>query len=100
VVLVQAMAPPGLEMIVGMARDEVFGPIVVCGLGGARLLGGYRGLAARDVPALIASVVGVGELAAEIGDLVSELDLNPLLAGGPGEGCQAADALVVLSTRG
>jgi acyl-CoA synthetase (NDP forming) len=128
-VLVQAMVPPGLEMIVGMVRDEVFGPVVVCGLGGvltevladrallcppfgrevaraslaalrgARLLGGYRDLAARDVSAVIAGVVGVGELAVEIGDLVSELDINPLMVGGAGEGCQAADALIVLPAR-
>lgn len=123
------MVPPGLEMIVGMVRDEVFGPVVVCGLGGvltemwpteccsgrpsdrklrvpplaalrgARLLAGYRGLAARDVSAMIAAVVGLGELAAEIGDLVSELDINPLMVGGADEGCQAADALIVLSAR-
>jgi acyl-CoA synthetase (NDP forming) len=128
-VLIQAMVPPGLELIVGMVRDEAFGPVVVCGLGGvltevladrallcppfgpevaraslaalrgARLLGGYRDLAARDIPAIIAGVVGVGELAVEIGDLVSELDINPLMAGGAGEGCQAADALIVLPGR-
>jgi acetate---CoA ligase (ADP-forming) len=126
-VLVQAMVPPGLELIVGMVRDRVFGPVIVCGLGGvmtevladrvllcppfgadlarqslyglrgARLLDGYRSLPSRDVESAVASVVGIGELTAEIGDRIAEIDLNPLVLGAAGEGAQAADALILLS---
>jgi acetyl-CoA synthetase len=107
--LVQPMAPPGVELIVGLRRDPQFGPAVVVGFGGvlaeafddvavrlapipiaeatrmldelrgARLLHGYRGRPGVDLAAVAELVVAVGELG--IGDPgIAEIDLNPVVA--------------------
>ncbi len=125
-VLVQEMLQPGLEAIVGIKNDPVFGPAIVFGLGGifvevlkdaatrvaplteadARsmieeikgraLLGGVRGKPARDIDALVQILLKVSRLADELGDEIEELDINPLIIHEEGKGAAAADALLIL----
>ena len=113
------------EAIVGVSQQEPFGPVVMFGLGGlfaevfedvmfgvppftrnraermvsgikaAPLLAGVRGRPAGDVPALVDSVMNIQRLAAEVGDEIAELDINPLLVLPAGRGVVAVDALVV-----
>jgi acyl-CoA synthetase (NDP forming) len=125
--LVEPMAPPGLELIVGMRRDPQFGPIVLVGLGGtlaevlddvairlvpldsteaeamlddlrgARVLDEIRGRPATDRGAIASMLVGLGRLAVDRADLL-EVDLNPVIASA--SGAIAVDALVVLEGPG
>ncbi len=124
-VLVQEMLSPGLEVIVGIKKDPVFGPAVVFGLGGVfvevlkdvstrvaplseedaremiseikgrALLAGYRGSLPRDIDALVGVLLKVSRLAVELEDLVEEVDINPLILYEKGAGAVAADALVI-----
>ncbi len=101
--------PKAQELIVGLAADPTFGPIVAFGCGGtaveviddkalalppldlrlardlmgrtriARLLAGYRNVPAADVAAIALVLVKVAQLAADFAE-VRELDINPLLA--------------------
>jgi len=121
--LVAPMIPDGVQLIVGMERDEQFGPAVLVGLGGvlaevlddvairlaplptqaaremldelraAALLHGYRGEPAVDLDAVCRLIVAVGQLATERSD-IAEIDLNPVIAGP--DGATIVDALVVL----
>ncbi len=123
-VVVQRMATEGVEMILGIKRDPLFGPVVLCGFGGilvellkdiavgipplspaqARdmlqrlrgfaLLGGVRGKAPADIDALCAAIVGVSRLAISLGDQLTGLDINPLIVLPKGKGVLAVDALV------
>src|SRR5262245_49724409 len=122
-VLVAEMIGGGVELIVGMERDEQFGPTVLVGLGGvltevlddvalrlapvrraeagemldglrgAPMLHGFRGRPAVDRDAICDLIVAVGRLAADRPDIV-ELDLNPVIA--TAAGATIVDALVVL----
>ena len=122
-VVVEPMAAPGVELIVGLTRDALFGPAVLVGLGGvfievlddvairlapvgrkaaldmigslrgAPLLAGARGRAAVDREAIAGLIVALGRLAWERPDIVA-VDLNPVIA--TAEGVVAVDALVVL----
>jgi len=124
-VLVQPMAPPGLEVIAGIDNDPDFGPQVVVGLGGvhvevlndsalapapldpqsaARLIDGLRGTAlfgplrgapARDRAALADLLARLSAFAADFADEVAEMDLNPVLVHDDGGGVTAVDALIV-----
>ena len=124
--LVSQMAKPGLELIVGARWDEQFGPTVMVGAGGitaevlgdvrvelapvtvdqsremlrslriAPLLEGYRGERPRDLVAAAEVVAAISRLAAEAGELLAELDLNPIVVYPEGEGCLILDAAAVL----
>ncbi|HEX6457031.1 MAG TPA: GNAT family N-acetyltransferase [Solirubrobacterales bacterium] len=107
--LVQRMVEGGTELLVGMATDPVFGPVLACGAGGTAvellgdvalrvcpitradaarmirslatfpLLTGFRGAPTADLPALEDLLLRVGALATAH-DAIVELDLNPVLA--------------------
>ena len=125
-VLVQKMLPGGLEAIVGVNRDKLFGPMVLFGLGGvntellkdvalypapfgkaealrmigslklSRLFTGYRGSAALDTDALAELLSSVSRFASEHRESLTELDLNPVFVYEKGRGVAIADALIVL----
>jgi acyl-CoA synthetase (NDP forming) len=122
-VTVAAMAPPGVEVALGIVRDPTFGPLVLVAAGGvlvevlhdrklalppidedaARrlidrlairpLLDGVRGSPPSDVDALARAVSRLSVLAAELGDLIAALDVNPVIVSP--SGCVAVDALIV-----
>jgi acetate---CoA ligase (ADP-forming) len=115
----------GIETVVGVAQDDLFGPVVMFGLGGvfievlkdvtfrvppfttvdatamlnelagSAMLKGVRGQPAANLDALVDVLMKVQNLAVDLSSEVAELDINPLLAGPTG--VVAADALVVLS---
>jgi acyl-CoA synthetase (NDP forming) len=122
-VTVQNMAAPGLEVIIGMATDPQFGPVLMFGLGGvwvevlkdvsfkivpltradaanaireiraARLLDGFRGSEPVDTAALEDILLRVSEFVAKTPE-VKEMDLNPIFA--YPDGAIAVDARVIL----
>jgi acyl-CoA synthetase (NDP forming) len=124
-ILVCQMVEPGVEMVVGVTRDELFGPVVTVGLGGVlvevlrdavvrvppfgedqardmltelrgrALLDGVRGRPPADLDALVEVVLRVQRMALELGDELAELDINPLLVLPRGQGAVALDALAV-----
>jgi acetate---CoA ligase (ADP-forming) len=123
-VVVQRMASEGIEMILGVKRDPLFGPVVLCGFGGilvellkdvaigipplslaqARdmlerlrgfsILGGVRGKPPADLDALCGAIVGLSRLASSLGDQLAGLDINPMIVLPKGNGVIAVDALV------
>lgn len=122
-VLVQRMATPGVEVIVGGRVDPLFGPLVVVGLGGIMvellhdtalelapvslaqadamlrrlkgfpLLAGFRGKPGADIAALAKLVALLSEFIADHADRLAEVDVNPLICS-PGV-IVAVDALIV-----
>ena len=116
-------AGSGLEMVVGVSHDDLFGPVVMVGLGGVfvevlkdvtfrvppfgadevrrmlrelkgyPMLEGVRGAKPVDIDALVDVIVKVGRLAQDLSGDVSELDINPLVV--RPRGAVALDALVV-----
>jgi hypothetical protein len=117
------MAPPGVEIALGIVRDPQFGPLVLVGAGGvlvevlkdrrlaippldesrARsmvdrlevrpLLEGVRGQPIADVDAVIRAIVSLSWLATDLGDHLEALDANPVICSP--NGCVAVDALVI-----
>jgi acyl-CoA synthetase (NDP forming) len=120
---VQQMTPPGVEIVLGVKNDRQFGPLIAAGLGGimiellgdtavrlapvndqaARamlaslkghaLLTGFRGKPGVDIDALVDTICRLSELAHDLSDIVDQIDVNPVIAGG--SGVMAADALLV-----
>jgi acyl-CoA synthetase (NDP forming) len=123
-VLIEEMAAPGLEVIIGGVIDNQFGPVVMFGLGGIfvelfkdvafalapmknedarwlikqikgyRLLEGYRGKPPVDIHALLKMIVTVSEVIAT--GLIREIDLNPVSL--YHEGAMVLDAKVFINT--
>jgi acetate---CoA ligase (ADP-forming) len=127
-VLIQAMITGGVETMIGVADDPLFGPLVAFGLGGIHvevlgdvqfrvapltdhdvdelihgirglpLLRGYRGHPPADLDALRELLLRVSRLAVEVPE-IAELDLNPVMALSPGNGCRIVDARVKVRAR-
>ena len=123
-VLVQEMVSDGVEAILGVTNDPLFGPAVMFGLGGIfaevlkdvsfrlapvtasvaremveeiagyKVLTGARGKPPADVDALVDAIVRLSALAVDLKDHVAELDINPLFVFAKGKGVKAADALI------
>jgi acetyltransferase len=127
-VLVQRMIPSdGVETIIGISADPVFGPAVVLGLGGifvellkdstlqlppvsrdearmmianlkgGKVLEGFRGKPRADMDALMTAIVQIGQLAEDFCGLITSLDINPLMVMPKGRGVVAADILIEMS---
>lgn len=124
--VVQPMADPGLELIVGMHRDPLFGPALMVGLGGVftevlddvairlaplrhddaramlddlrghRILDGLRGRPGVDRDAIADLLVALGDLAIRRPD-IAEVDMNPVIANATS--AMAVDALVVVEDQ-
>jgi acetyltransferase len=124
-VLVQKMLQDGLEVLVGLNRDPVFGLTLTFGLGGVwvevlrdislrvlpvteddiremireikayPLLAGARGRAPADIEALVKVMLGVARLGMDWPEL-TELDINPLYVLPEGRGVCAADAMAAV----
>ena len=123
--VVQRQEAPGTELLVGVVRDPVFGPVMTVGLGGvwaevfgdiahaplpvspelaARLLrslkawpllSGYRKGPAADVGAIAQAMADLSRAALALGDDLDQMEINPLIA--RPDGVVAVDALVWLS---
>jgi hypothetical protein len=122
-VLVAPMVPSGgVEMLLGLVRDEQLGPLVVLGFGGIHaetlrdvrcllppfdaaaaraaldrlrlrpLLDGPRGGGPLDVESFCRAAARFSALAAELGDEIEEIDINPIIV--HATGCTGVDALL------
>ena len=127
-VVIQPMVPGGVETIIGVTEDRLFGPLVGFGLGGIhvevlkdvhfrvaplsdrdadelitevrgyKLLEGFRGHPPADIDALREILLRIARLAEEVPEIV-ELDLNPVIALSPGNGCRIVDARIRVARR-
>jgi len=123
VVLIQPMLKGGVETIVGVTADPLFGPLIGFGLGGIHvelmgdmrfriapltdrdadellnetrgfpLLQGFRGQPPADIGALRDILLRLSRLADQVPEIV-ELDLNPVIALPDGHGCRVVDARI------
>ncbi|MBN2563087.1 MAG: acetate--CoA ligase family protein [Phycisphaerae bacterium] len=124
--LVQKMLPVGKEIILGMTRDDRFGPLLMFGLGGIytealrdvafrlapirenvaaemvkdirshRLLEGLRGEPPSDTGAIAECLMRLSQLVTDH-PRIKELDINPLIVYPHGKGAVVADARIILS---
>lgn len=115
--------PNGRELMIGVLRDPVFGPVISFGMGGiavevhrdravslpplnaqlagemiretrvARMLEAFRGKPAADMAAIVDVLLRVSEMVCELPGIV-EMDINPLLA--DEQGVAALDARIVV----
>jgi acyl-CoA synthetase (NDP forming) len=125
----QMIADAVAEILVGITVDPQFGQVLVLGAGGVmtelwqdtitllppytaeniesglgrltvwRLLTGFRGKPAGDVPALVQTVLAIARYAAEHVETLSELEVNPILVRPAGRGAVAVDTLIRLVER-
>jgi acyl-CoA synthetase (NDP forming) len=122
--LVEKMSPKGVELMVGAKRDPQWGAVLLLGLGGiwvealgdvqllpvdadeaqiveaidklrsVKLLKGFRGAPPCDIGAVASVVMAIGRLMQTVPEII-EVDVNPLMVHGKGQGATALDALIV-----
>lgn len=126
--LVQPMVSGGVEIMVGVTEDPLFGPLIAFGLGGVyveilkdvnfritpltaqdahemvrsikgyRLLQGYRGHSPADIDALEELLLRTSFMVEEIPEIM-ELDMNPVFALEPGKGACIVDCRIRVAPR-
>ena len=124
-VMVEQMAPKGLEVIIGMRRDPTFGPLMMFGLGGTmvellkdisfkvapltsedidemientlagKLLKGYRGSAKADIKAVKEAIARLSQLSLD-NPAISEIEINPLIVYPEGQGAISLDSRAIM----
>jgi len=124
-VIVQAMVERGREIILGGKRDQVFGPVILFGLGGIfvealgdvvwrvapinreearrmiaqirgrKILSGIRGERPYDVHAIEELLVRLSQMMVDL-PMIREIDINPVMVLGEGQGALAVDAKVII----
>lgn len=124
-VMLEQMAPKGLEVIVGMRRDPTFGPLMMFGLGGTmvellkdisfkvapltgedidgmventlagKLLKGYRGSARADIAALKDTIARLSQLSLD-NPAISEIEINPLIVYPEAQGAISLDSRAIM----
>jgi acyl-CoA synthetase (NDP forming) len=122
-ILVQPMLASGREVLLGITRDQRWGPMLMVGLGGVlvealndtvlapvpldrdqalaliaklkgnKILAAHRGRPAADIGALADLMVRLSQFAHDHADIVAEVDLNPVII--HEHGLSLADALIV-----
>jgi acyl-CoA synthetase (NDP forming) len=127
--IVAPMIGDGVETVLGVNRDPVFGPVVMFGLGGIfvealgdvvfraapfgldeahrmirgiksfRVLEGVRGRPPADIDALAAALARLSVIAAHA-DALESIDVNPFIVRAKGQGAVALDALVIPRKKG
>ncbi|MFB5281757.1 acetate--CoA ligase family protein [Peribacillus sp. Hz7] len=124
---VQEMLSEGIEVIVGVTKDPVFGPVIMFGLGGIfvevfqdisfrvapltredaiemieeiqgkAIMKGARGKPPVDIDSIVEVLLNLSSLVSDYGNEIEELDINPLIV--YSDGVKAADALLVISNK-
>ena len=124
--LVAPMAGQGVETILGIKNDPIFGPVVMFGLGGvfaevikdvsfrvapfdnaearamigetkaSTILEGVRGQPGVDIGALARALSALSRFATRYADRIESLDINPFIVHPPGQGAVAVDAAMVV----
>jgi acyl-CoA synthetase (NDP forming) len=122
-VVVLEMISDGVELLLGVIDDPQFGSLLMVGIGGilvevmkdtqliwlptdaekveeairglkfAEILNGVRGQEKSDLNAIVETMLRLAQFAADCGDLIAELDINPLIAGP--KGAVVVDALII-----
>jgi acyl-CoA synthetase (NDP forming) len=128
-VLVERMAPRGLDLMIGAKRDPQWGPVLLLGLGGiwaealsdvkllpitatredviqafrqlraAALFTGFRGAPPVDIDAVASVALRIAGLMQSV-QSITEIEINPLVAHPQGQGATALDALVFTKSTG
>jgi acyl-CoA synthetase (NDP forming) len=128
--LVQRMAPPGVELLLASRRDPQYGPLLVVGLGGvwvealqavryalapldeaqarvllgalpgAALLQGFRGRPPADLDAVVAALIALSRLAVDLEPTLDTLEINPFVVGPVGAGGVAVDVVCLPAPYG
>jgi acetyltransferase len=124
-VLVQKMAPAGQEVILGLNRYPIFGPLLMYGLGGIfvevfkdvafrlapvgrnqarrmvrgiqahKMLTGFRGREKADIETIEKLLVSLSDMA-QNHPQIQEMDINPLMVHAQGKGATVADCRIIL----
>ena len=126
--IVQPMCEPGVEMIVGITNDPLFGPLLLVGAGGhsaelwkdtsvhlaplppgearrmierlrsAPLLHGFRGAPLLDIDAVVDALERLAQIAVEVPE-IAELDVNPLIVHEHGAVAVDVKVRVIIPTK-